>query len=153
MENNEKQIVKDIKHMWIYVCVFFVVVIGLILISSYIQQKVISYQNEAKSASESYNENKTLLKNVQEENAALKKEQKAIKSEYEIQKENTQNTSELLTSCVDMIGNGEKLINAYESALNNNYKKAKEILKTVDKDKLSEEMQTKYESLKKSLGE
>lgn len=140
---------KDLKFLAVYITIFVVVISGLIggsyLITSRIRQEFTDNNN-------SLNSSQSLLKNIQDENAALKKENQTLQQSNaaltEVQKENE--------ALLELIGNtaeqDQYLLAAQSAYIDGDKDLAEAILSAVERDKLSLPNRAYYDSLRQQLG-
>lgn len=151
-ENGDVQFEKNIKTLWVYTLLFCAFALVLIIVSSIIQGKINSeaeyYQDQYENAQTS---NQSTIKNIQDENAALKKDLAVFKSEHEKTSAENEQNKELLNNANELIENAEYLILALECEDNNDDAQAKAYLNKINPDMLSESMKSAYEALKTEL--
>lgn len=144
---------KNIKTLWIYTSLFCAFALVLILLSSIIQGKIDKraeyYQSQYESVQSS---SQSTIKNIQDEN-------KALKADIEVYKDRAQKADELLkaeqqslTTATEMLKNAQILIDAQENMSKGGYKTARNLLKTIDTQYLSESATAMYNRLCKTLG-
>lgn len=143
---------KNIRLLWIYTSLFCLFAVALIAVSSFIQGKM---NSEAEYYQDMYHEatnsNKSALKNIQDENAALKKDLETAITQVEKLESESKANSEIITSASEMIENAEYLIQALVYEDDNKDDEAREELKKIDRSKLSESMLKIYDELSESL--
>lgn len=150
-ENGEEKVKKDIKLLWIYTGLFCLFALVLIFISSFVQGKMHSdywqdqYEGEKTSS-------QSIIKNIQTENTALKNENAALKKENAEIKAWCQASEETITDSSALVENYEYLITAQNEANKGNKSKARESLRKIDENILSDETSAIYEKLCKNLG-
>ena len=151
-ENSDKQFEKNIKTLWIYTILFCAFALVLIVVSSVIQGKMNSdaeyYQDQYENAQTS---NQSTIKNIKDENAALKKDLAVYKSEHDRKSAEYEQNKELLNNANELIENAEYLILALECEDNNDKAQAKAYLNKINPDMLSDTMKAAYEALKTEL--
>lgn len=151
-EKGDVQFEKNIKTLWIYTVLFCGFALILIIVSSVIQGKIDSeaeyYQDQYENAQTS---SQSTIKNIQDENAALKKDLAAYKSENSKMLGEYEDDKVLLNNASEMIENAEYLILALDSLENNKKQDAKTFLAKVNPEMLSDTMQDVYDRLAKEL--
>lgn len=153
-ENSEVQFEKNIKVLWIYTTLFCLFALALIVVSSIIQGKMNSraeyYQEQFENAQTS---GQSALKNIQDENAALKHDIEMYKTEYEKCKAELDQDKQLLINATELIENAQMLLKCQNELFSGSYSEARELFKGIDPGMLSEDMQNIYEDLSTRLGE
>ena len=150
-QDGEVKIKKDIKLLWIYTGLFCLFALTLIFISSFVQGKMHSDYWQDQYEGEKTN-SQSIIKNIQTENTALKNENAALK------KENAEITSwykaseETINNSAALVENYEYLILAQYEARSGSKSKAREYLKKIDAEMLSDDMSVVYDKLCKNLG-
>lgn len=149
---NEVQFEKNIKTLWIYTTLFCLFALVLIVVSSIIQSKINSkaeyYQDRYESAQTS---SQSTIKNIQDENAALKKDLEAYKAKAERLEELSVTDTELLNNAAELLENAEYLLSAQQYLTNGKSAEARAQFKKVNPGKLSDTMRSAYEALQKRL--
>ena len=149
---NEVQFEKNIKTLWIYTTLFCIFVLALIVVSSIIQSKINSkaeyYQDQYESAQTS---SQSTIKNIQDENAALKKDLETYKAMAEQLEIRSETDAELINDAAELIENAEYLLSAQQYLTNGNREAAREQFIKVNSDKLTGAMLDVYETLQKRL--
>lgn len=153
-QNTEsKEFEKNIKTLWIYTTLFCLFALVLIAISSYVQYKIDRraeyYQDQYENVQTS---SQSTIKNIQTENDALKKDIEKYKEEATICKEQAENDTILLQNGAMMLENAEILLDIQTDVAARDYNTAREKMKTVDTEHLSEKMLEIYNGLKDKLG-
>ena len=149
----EVQFEKNIKTLWIYTTLFCLFALVLIVVSSLIQSKINSraeyYQSQYESEQTA---NRSTIKNISDENAALKQDLARYKSRAEALEAQTAADSELLAAAADLAENEAYLAMAQSALMSGNYEKARAEFKKIDAERLSEELQEAYAALQKRIG-
>lgn len=149
---SEVQFEKNIKTLWIYTTLFCLFALILIVVSSVIQSKINSkaeyYQDQYESAQTS---SQSTIKNIQDENAALKRDIETYKSKAERLEQQSTADSELLNDAAELIENAQYLLSAQQAVTNGKLEEARAELKKVNPEKLSDVMKTVYDALVKRL--
>ncbi len=144
---------KNIKTLWIYTTLFCLFALILIIISSYVQYKIDRraeyYQDQYESAQTS---SQSTIKNIQTENNTLKKDIEKYKEQATICKEQAEQDAVLLQNSAEMLENAEILLDIQNDVSKRNYISAREKMKTVSEQHLSEKMLEIYNGLKDKLG-
>lgn len=150
--NNQIQFEKNIKTLWIYTTLFCLFALVLIVVSSIIQSKINSkaeyYQDQYENAQTS---SQSTIKNIQDENAALKKDIETYKQKAERLEILSQTDTQLLNDAAELIENAQYLLAAQQYVTNGRMEQARAELKKINKDKLSDSMLEIYETLQKRL--
>jgi len=139
---------KDIRFLIIYT-VAFVVVISFLIAGSYMITSRI--HNEMAENNADLNFSQSTLKNIQDENAALKSQNAALQKENEALTLSQQENEALLTDVADMIEHGEYLAAAQDAYIRGDRALARSVLATVDREKLPLPAQEYYDTLNKRL--
>ncbi len=151
-ESGEKQFEKNIKTLWIYTGLFCAFALVLIAVSSIIQGKIHSeaeyYQDQYESAQTS---NQSTIKNIQDENNALKRDLATYKSKVELMEDEYLMDMELLNNANALIENAEYLLLAKTYYEDNKKADAADQLQKVDPNILSPVMNEIYTDLKERL--
>lgn len=149
---SEVQFEKNIKTLWIYTTLFCLFALILIVVSSVIQSKINSkaeyYQDQYESAQTS---SQSTIKNIQDENAALKRDIETYKSKAERLERQSTADSELLNDAAELIENAQYLLSAQQAVTNGKLEEARAQFKKVNPEKLSDVMRTAYDALMKRL--
>ncbi len=150
-QNDEYQ--SKMKVLWIYTSLFCLFALVLILLSSFIQSKIDKraeyYQDQYESAQTTA---KSTIKNIKDENNALKADIEVYKKKAEDAQTSLDNSQQSLDFANKVIENAQYVIDAQTSVFFHKNKEAKETLKLVDTQYLTEEMLKTYESLAKRVG-
>ena len=150
-QNDEYQ--SKMKVLWIYTSLFCLFALVLILLSSFIQSKIDKraeyYQDQYESAQTTA---KSTIKNIKDENNALKADIEVYKKKAEDAQTSLDNSQQSLDFANKVIENAQYVIDAQTSVFLHKNKEAKETLKLVDTQYLTEEMLKTYESLAKRVG-
>lgn len=149
----EQKIKKDIKVLWIYTTLFCLFALMLIAVSSIIQGKINStaeyyqdlYEGEKTSS-------QSTIKNIKTENDSLKTAVDNYKKENELLKNQNETSIETINESARLIENCEYLLKAQKEAYTGKKSKAKELIKLVDPNVLTEETKEIYDKLCKTLG-
>lgn len=140
---------KDLKFLIIYTAIFVVVISGLIggsyLITSRIQQEISENNN-------SLNSSQSLLKNIQDENAALKKENQALQQTNAALTEAQKENDALLERVGDTAEQDQYLAAAQNAYIGGDRALAETILSGVNREKLSLPNRAYYDLLRTQLG-
>lgn len=139
---------KDIRFLIIYT-VAFVVVISFLIAGSYMITSRI--HNEMAENNANLNFSQSTLKNIQDENAALRSQNAALQKENEALTLSQQENEALLTDVADMIEHGEYLAAAQDAYIRGDRALARSVLATVDREKLPLPAQEYYDTLNKRL--
>lgn len=139
---------KDIKFLVLYTTVFVIVISGLIAGSYMITSRI---HNQMSENNEQIDLSQSTLKNIQDENAALKTENAALKTENQALATSQSETEELLDSMSDMVEQDGYLTAAQSAYINGDRSEAREILSAIDREKLSEPNKAFYDILKDKL--
>ena len=148
----EVQFEKNIKTLWIYTTLFCLFALVLIVVSSIIQGRIDSraeyYQDRYENAQSS---SQSTIKNIQDENAALKKDLESYKAKSELLDSRTAQDEKLINNAAALIQNADLLISAQEYVQSGKRNDARECLRKVDADILSQTMREVYDSLRERL--
>ena len=151
--DNTVQFEKNIKTLWIYTTLFCLFALVLIVVSSVIQSKI---NSRAEYYQDQYENTKTTsqsaIKNIRDENEALKKDLESYKSRAEALEAQTESDAALLNAASLMVENAEYLAKAQSALSSGNTEQARAYYRRIAPDKLSAELVTVYESLKARLG-
>lgn len=140
---------KDIKFLVIYTIIFVVVISGLIGGSYIITSRIHQQMSES---NENLNTSQSTLKNIQDENAALKKENAALKQENATLSASAADAEELLESVGDMVEQDGYLSAAQSAYIEGDRTLARQLVRAIQRDKLSEPAKEHYDLLKERLG-
>lgn len=148
-----QQFDKNIKTLWIYTTLFCIFALLLIAVSSVIQGRINSqaeyYQEQFENAKTS---GQSTIKNIQDENAALKRDIEVYKAENVKVTAELDSDKQLLHDAESMLENAELLMKAQKEAYTGSYAKARQLVLAVDKNCLQGDMLTIYNSLRTRLG-
>lgn len=140
---------KDIKFLVIYTIVFVIVISGLIggsyVITSRIHQQMAEHN-------QNLNTSQSSLKNIQDENLALKEENAALKAENEQFSALAEDAHALLEGIGDMVEQDSYLSAAQNAYIDGDRTEAKQIMRGIDREKLSQPAKEHYDLLKGKLG-
>lgn len=149
----EQKFQKDIKILWIYTTLFCLFALLLIIVSSVIQGNINStadyyqdlYEGEKTSS-------QSTIKNIQTENASLKQANEAYKAENDRLTEEIDQSTQTINDGAALTENAEYLLAAQQELYTGSRNKAKELIKLVDEEILTEDMTAVYDKLCKTLG-
>lgn len=151
--DNTIQFEKNIKTLWIYTTLFCLFALVLIVVSSVIQSKI---NSRAEYYQDQYENTKTTsqstIKNIRDENEALKKDLEFYKSRTEALEAQVAADSELVNNAAAMLESAEYLVKAQSALSSGNTEQARGYYANVNEYALPEEMKATYESLKARLG-
>lgn len=140
---------KDIKFLVIYTIVFVVVISGLIGGSYVITSRI--HQQMAEN-NKNLNTSQSTLKNIQDENAALKAENDALKAENAALSASAEDAQALLEGVGDMVEQDSYLTAAQSAYIDGDRTEARQLMKIIDREKLSQPAKEYYDLLKDKLG-
>lgn len=147
------QFEKNIRSLWIYTTLFCVFALVLIIISSVIQGKINSKADYYEGIyNEHISSSQSTIQNIQTENASLKAAIEIYKKQNEQYAKGAAEDAELAKESAELITNAEYLLLAQKEAYTGRYSDARELLKKVNAELLTEDMQSCYKSLRKMLG-
>ncbi len=152
------QFKKDIKFLWIYATVFCLVVVILIAGSAVIQRKihrqVEGYQSQAESAEQSNQQNQSRLKNVQDENKALKEKNEQLSEKCQNLENEAMVNDALLLAAQQTAEHTAQLsrVQYLYSTKTESRATMREEFEKIDPTKLTEENKEIYEYLAERLG-
>ncbi|MBQ8893656.1 MAG: hypothetical protein IJ043_04530 [Clostridia bacterium] len=139
---------KDIKFLVLYTTVFVIVISALIAGSYMITSRI--HKQMAENNAE-IDMSQSTLKNIQDENAALKAENAALKESNEALTTARKEAEELVSSVGDMVEQDGYLVAALSAYIDGEEDLAAQILSTIDRAKLSEPNKAHYDLLKEEL--
>ena len=146
------QFEKNIKTLWIYTTLFCLFALVLIVVSSIIQGKINSkaeyYQDRYESAQTS---SQSTIKNIQDENAALKRDLETYKKKAERLELLSGTDAELLDEAAELIENADSLLAAQQLEADGEDKAALAELNKVNSNKLTSAMRRAYDELRERL--
>ncbi len=149
---SEVQFEKNIKTLWIYTTLFCLFALVLIVVSSIIQGKINSkaeyYQDRYESAQTS---SQSTIKNIQDENAALKRDLETYKKKAERLELLSGTDAELLDEAAELIENADYLLAAQQLEADGEDKAALAELNKVNSNKLTSAMRRAYDELRERL--
>ncbi len=149
---NQVQFEKNIKTLWIYTTLFCLFALVLIVVSSIIQGKINSkaeyYQDQYENAQTS---SQSTIKNIQDENAALKKDIETYKQTAQRLEAMAQTDTQLINEAAQLIENAQYLLEAQQYASSGKTEQARTEFKKIDSSKLPQDMLEIYETLQKRL--
>jgi hypothetical protein len=140
---------KDIKFLVLYTTVS-VIVISALIGGSYLITSRIHHQMSQNN--DHLNHSQSTLKNIQDENTALKAENAALKESNLSLTASQQEAEELLNSVGDMVEHDGYLAAAQSAYIDGKKADAKELFGAIDRAKLSIPNQACYDLLKDKLG-
>ncbi len=151
-QKNDVQFQKNIKTLWIYTSLFCAFALVLIIVSSVIQGKINSdaeyYQDKYDKAQSS---NQSTIKNIQDENAALKRDIAKANAELEILNDESESNTDLLNNSAELLLNAEYLLDAYDEYINGTNDNARTSLAKVNSQMLTDKMKSVYDMLNQKL--
>lgn len=149
---SEVQFEKNIKTLWIYTTLFCLFALVLIVVSSIIQGKINSkaeyYQDRYESAQTS---SQSTIKNIQDENAALKRDLETYRKKAERLELLSGTDAELLNEAAELIENADYLLAAQKLESDGEDKAALAELNKVNSNKLTSAMRQVYDELRERL--
>ena len=149
---SEVQFEKNLKTLWIYTTLFCLFALVLIVVSSIIQGKINSkaeyYQDRYESAQTS---SQSTIKNIQDENAALKRDLETYKKKAERLELLSGTDAELLDEAAELIENADYLLAAQQLEADGEDKAALAELNKVNSNKLTSAMRRAYDELRERL--
>lgn len=150
-KNGEYQ--SNMKVLWIYTSLFCLFALVLILLSFLIQSKIDKraeyYQDQYETVQSS---SQSTIKNIKDENNALKADIEVYKQKAKTAEETLKTEQQNLATANETIKNAQYVIDAQTSVFYHKNNEAREYLKLVDTQYLTEEMLKTYESLVKRVG-
>ena len=149
----EVQFEKNIKTLWIYTTLFCLFALVLIVVSSSIQSKINSraeyYQSQYESEQTA---NRSTIKNISDENAALKQDLNRYKSRTEALEAQAAADTQLIAAAGGVLENTEYLALAQSAWSAGNYEQARAAFRKIDASQLSADLQAAYTALQKRIG-
>ncbi len=146
------QFEKNIKTLWIYTTLFCLFALALIVISSVIQGRINSkaeyYQDRYEDAQTS---NRSTIKNIQDENAALKRDLEAAQAESKELTAAAETDGELIGGAAGALENAEYIASAQRLLLSGDRQGAKIELDKVDANSLSNPLRDIYLDIQQRL--
>lgn len=139
---------KDVKFLVIYTVVFLLVISGLIAGSWMISNRI---QKEMAAADDASGTHQSALSNIRDKNKQLSEQNAALKETNDELIANKEDADALIDGAGDMVEHNEYLAAAMNAYIDGERALAREILSTVDRDKLSPTHQEYYDTLKQKL--
>ncbi len=140
---------KDIKFLVIYTIIFVIVISGLLggsyIITSRIHQQMAENNQDL-------NTSQSTLKNIKDENNALKQENAALKEQVNIFSTTASEAEELLENVADMVEQDGYLTAAQSAYIDGDRAEARQLMQAIDREKLSQPAKEHYDLLKEKLG-
>lgn len=135
---------KDIKFLVIYTVVFLIVISGLIAGSYLITSRI---HKQMAQSNEDLNTSQSTLTNIQNENAKLREENALLKEENANLLAADEDANALLGAAGDLQENDGLLIAAQSAYISGNRSQATELMRAIDREKLSEPNKEHYDLL------
>lgn len=135
---------KDIKFLVIYTVVFLIVISGLIAGSYLITSRI---HKQMAQSNEDLNTSQSTLTNIQNENAKLREENALLKEENANLLAADEDANALLGAAGDLQENDGLLIAAQSAYISGNRSQATELMRAIDREKLSEPNKEYYDLL------
>ncbi len=139
---------KDIRFLIVYT-IAFVVVISFLIAGSYMITSRIHSEMAENNADLNFSQ--STLKNIQDENAALKAQNAALQAKNDQLTTSQQESDALLTDVADMIEHSEYLAAAQDAYIRGDRALARTVLAATDREKLPLPAQEYYDTLNKRL--